>query len=486
MNKLYQTTIANINGITATDTTGKMYYIAGNNPIVAGQQVFTDGIIIYGNTYGGGDSPIIIPKNGFIWLDYYNHCIMFTDNINKPFRKLCDTDSLLITADDKGDLYSFGDYISPNEHISLMVEPDACINGKDLYSIRIIGTEWQRDLIGVFKNGEKIGSINVTEYFKSDLENKAKSLGWVGEVKSQPYSQCYINRLTIHLDGSWIGLAHGNAGAGSSTLEVTAYDFDGYVGFYRSRYGSEVNEVYKLYGFGGSITQTEKLGTYTRETATDMPVGYRKYEKIVDKDTGTEEERYTLQGNIFSEDNDKNIVEALFEDTELEEHLDEYFNEMLNLYNGSDKRNIIVHEYKKGNNKLYVKILRYCPVSLPTKQIKNTEHENCNTSFTWELDNTTCYLEGKINPKTGYLVSGTQTVEGYSLPSTDEVKDAYQLKDGSWLMLIKPSEMYYKLKHCKDGEIKTIIGSGTDFRNAHVARIRPVRKSKVKKVLGDG
>ena len=86
----------------------------------------------------------------------------------------------------------------------------------------------------------------------------------------------------------------------------------------------------------------------------------------------------------------------------------------------------------------------------------------------------------------GYLVSGTQTVEGYSFPSTNEVKDAYQLKDGSWLMLVKPSEMYYELRHCRDGKIKTLIGSGTDFRNAHVARIRPVRKSKVKKVLGDG
>ena len=482
---MFQTTIANVMGMMATDIAGKVLHIAGASPVVPGQRVWTDGNIIYGNTYGGGDAPIFIPRNGFIWLDYYNHCIMFTDNINKPFRKLCDTDSLLITSDDKGNLYSFGDYISSDEHISLMVEPDACMNGEDVYSIRIIGTEWQRDLIGVFKNGDRIGSVNVTEYFKSGLENKAKSLGWGGEVKSSPSSQCYINRLTIHPDGTWIGLVHGNSGAGSSTLEVTAYDFDGYLGFYRRRYGSEVNEVYKLYGFGGSVNQTEKLGSYTRETAIDLSVGYRKYEKIVDKETGTETEWYTLQGNIFSED-DKNIVEALLEDTELEGHLDEYFQEMLNLYNGEDKRNIIVHEYKKGKGKLYVKIMRYCPVSLPTKQIKNTEHENCNTSFTWELDNTTCYLEGKINPKMGYLVSGTQTVEGYSFPSTNEVKDAYQLKDGSWLMLVKPSEMYYELRHCRDGKIKTLIGSGTDFRNAHVARIRPVRKSKVKKVLDGG
>ena len=60
------------------------------------------------------------------------------------------------------------------------------------------------------------------------------------------------------------------------------------------------------------------------------------------------------------------------------------------------------------------------------------------------------------------------------------------MKDGSWLMLVKPSEMYYELKHCRDGKIETLIGSGTDFRNAHVPRIRPVRKSKVKKVLDGG
>ena len=476
---MFQTTIANVMGMMATDLAGKVLHIAGASPVVPGQRVWTDGNIIYGNTYGGGDAPIFIPRNGFIWLDYYNHCIMFTDNINKPFRKLCDTDSLLITSDDKGNLYSFGDYISQEEHISLMVEPDACINGEDVYSIRIIGTEWQRDLIGVFKNGDRIGSVNVTEYFKSGLENKAKSLGWGGEVKSSPSSQCYINRLTIHPDGTWIGLVHGNSGAGSSTLEVTAYDFDGYLGFYRRRYGSEVNEAYKLYGSAGSVTQTEGLGTYTRETATDMPVGYRGTEPLNDS-----EKCLVLQGNIFSED-DKNIVEALLDGTGLEGYLDGYFNEMLKLYNGEDKRKVIVHEYKSGVYKV-VKILRYCPVSLPAKSIKNTEHENCNASFTWELDNTICYLEGKINPAMGYLVSGTQTVEGYSFPSTNEVKDAYKMKDGSWLMLVKPSEMYYELKHCRDGKIETLIGSGTDFRNAHVARIRPVRKSKVKKVLGDG
>ena len=476
---MFQTTIANVMGMMATDLAGKVLHIAGASPVVPGQRVWTDGNIIYGNTYGGGDAPIFIPRNGFIWLDYYNHCIMFTDNINKPFRKLCDTDSLLITSDDKGNLYSFGDYISQEEHISLMVEPDACINGEDVYSIRIIGTEWQRDLIGVFKNGDRIGSVNVTEYFKSGLENKAKSLGWGGEVKSSPSSQCYVNRLTIHPDGTWIGLIHVNASAGSSTLEVTAYDFDGYLGFYRRRYGSEVNEAYKLYGSAGSVTQTEGLGTYTRETARDMPVGYRGTEPLNDS-----EKCLVLQGNIFSED-DKNIVEALLDGTGLEGYLDGYFNEMLKLYNGEDKRKVIVHEYKSGVYKV-VKILRYCPVSLPVQQIKNTEHENCNASFTWELDNTTCYLEGKINPAMGYLVSGTQTVEGYSFPSTNEVKDAYQLKDGSWLMLVKPSEMYYELRHCKNGKIKTLIGSGTDFRNAHVSRIRPVRKSKVKKVLGDG
>ena len=68
MNKLYQTTIQSVNGTTATDLQGKMLYIAGNSPITQGQQVFTDGKIIYGNTFTGGQSPIIIPKNGFIWL----------------------------------------------------------------------------------------------------------------------------------------------------------------------------------------------------------------------------------------------------------------------------------------------------------------------------------------------------------------------------------------------------------------------------------
>ena len=76
-------------------------------------------------------------------------------------------------------------------------------------------------------------------------------------------------------------------------------------------------------------------------------------------------------------------------------------------------------------------------------------------------------------------------MEGYDFRPTDMVKDMYQLKNGAWLALVKPSDLYYELRLCQNGEIKTIIGSGTDFKCAHVSRIRPVKKSMARKVLNN-
>lgn len=480
---MYNTTIANVSGLTATDTAGKRLYITGNMHVAPGQQVWTDGNIIYGNTYGGGDSPVIVSSKGFIWLDYYSHTLYYTDNINKPFKELGNTDSLLITTDDKGNLYDFGEYVQPDEPISLMVESDACFGANvNVCSIRVTGGEWQRNVIGVYENGEQTGSIDMAEYFKTDLENKAKALSSGGEIRDSLTTQCYINRLTIHPDASWLCLSHEGAGSESYTLQVSSYNFDGYTGFYRRHYASEVYEVHKTSGKDNNIAECETLGIKTRASTIDMPVGYRAIEQINDND-----KYLVLWGKVFNENQDLNIVEALLEDTGLEDHAEEYFSEMLKMYNGDEeykKKDVIEHEYQTGEYK-HVKIVRYCPVSLPVKQIKNTENESTNVTYTWELDNTTCYIEGVINPATGYMINGSQIVEGYDFRPTDMVKDMYQLKNGAWLALVKPSDLYYELRLCQNGEIKTIIGSGTDFRCAHVSRIRPVKKTMARKVINN-
>lgn len=97
---MYQTTIQSVNGTTATDSNGKVYYIAGNNPIVAGQQVFTDGQIIYGNTFTGGQSYIPVSNGGILWLIPYKEIQLIDKSLTK-IKTLCNTDANFMTYDKK-------------------------------------------------------------------------------------------------------------------------------------------------------------------------------------------------------------------------------------------------------------------------------------------------------------------------------------------------------------------------------------------------
>ncbi len=482
---MFQTTIRNVAGMIATDIAGKALHIAGAAPVVPGQKVWTDGTIIYGNTYGGGDTPIIIPKNGFIWLE--DNSIWFTDNISKPFEKLFDTDSLLITADDKGNLYDFGEYVSEDAHISLMTESDACIDDdNNALSIYITGTEWYRDEIKIYKNNTKTGSINFTEHFKSSWESLARSYGSGGEVHSSPWSHASVCRLAIHPNGSWNALVQGTASAGSQNISVTIRDFGSYIGIYRRRFGSSINEIRKVRGLGNSVSGSEKLAYSYNSTAADSPCGYRGYEEISpEKDS---KKYLVLQGDIFKEE-DKVIVEALLNGTGLEGQVDDFFDKMFKLYSNEDSeykgKNVIILDIA-GDDFDKVKIVRYCPVGLKPIEVKNSTKENDACSYTWELDDYTCHISGNLDVFTGYMVKGTQTIDDLTMPAYREVKDVYKMKDGSYLVIFKPGVMMYTLMHCENGEEETLMAYSTDFRCSHLARIRPVRKSKLKKVLDNG
>ncbi|MBE6105312.1 hypothetical protein [Anaerovibrio lipolyticus] len=102
---MYQTTIASVNGNMAADIKGRSFYIAGSSMVTPGQQVWTDGKIIYGNTFIGSQSYIPTPTNGgIIWL-IPNKSIWYTDTKLKPFTKLCDTEAKYITCGNKSQFY---------------------------------------------------------------------------------------------------------------------------------------------------------------------------------------------------------------------------------------------------------------------------------------------------------------------------------------------------------------------------------------------
>lgn len=68
---MYQTVIQSTNGLSCIDAMGRTLSIAGNNHIVPGMAVWTDGNIVYGNMYSGGGTyiPVITGAEGYLWLE---------------------------------------------------------------------------------------------------------------------------------------------------------------------------------------------------------------------------------------------------------------------------------------------------------------------------------------------------------------------------------------------------------------------------------
>lgn len=213
---MYQTTIANVNGTTATDTTGKVYYIAGNNNIVRGQQVWTDGNIIYGNTYGGGQS--YIPMLGKAYLYYYDTVEYFTENLK--FKNLTQTDAYTFTCSDKGEVF----ITAPNTI-------DACIGkNDDVYEVR----ETKKKVNGVkeyhyflYENNEEIieiadlfsDKIDLSEYIEQwytyNLEHGQKTVGYDKNGDKLPYrikknETTVYKPILVHPDGTWNAFAQVN------------------------------------------------------------------------------------------------------------------------------------------------------------------------------------------------------------------------------------------------------------------------------------
>lgn len=211
---MYQTTVSNVNGTTATDTTGKVFYIAGNNNIVRGQQVWTDGNIIYGNTYGGGES--YIPMSlGKAYLYYYDTVEYFTENLK--FKELTQTNAYTFTCSDKGEIF-----ITANNTI------DACISkNNDVYEVR----ETKKKVNGVteyhyflYKDNKEIieiadlfaDKIDLSEYidqwYTYNLEHGQKTVGYDKNGDKLPYRIKKIETtvykpILVHPDGTWNAFA---------------------------------------------------------------------------------------------------------------------------------------------------------------------------------------------------------------------------------------------------------------------------------------
>lgn len=146
---MYQTTIGKVSGSTATDTTGKMLYIAGAAPVVPGQQVWTDGKIIYGNTYGGGEAPVITPilsgipylsRDGILYIyDKYAEKYKeksidagYTVNNTSTFKGFYSGFNVMdATISPEGDLLELGYYEYPDADHPLIIKK----NGEEIKTI---------------------------------------------------------------------------------------------------------------------------------------------------------------------------------------------------------------------------------------------------------------------------------------------------------------------------------------------------------------
>lgn len=66
---MFQTVIANVSGLLATDIQGRNLIIAGNDSVMPGKAVWTDGKIIYGQHKKTGGSSNPVPLNGYLWYN---------------------------------------------------------------------------------------------------------------------------------------------------------------------------------------------------------------------------------------------------------------------------------------------------------------------------------------------------------------------------------------------------------------------------------
>ena len=82
---MYKTTISSVRGNTAADTSGRSFYIAGNGIVMPGQQVWTDGKVLYGNTLPGTNQYIPTPIKGGIPILSYDGGLYIYDKHAKKF-----------------------------------------------------------------------------------------------------------------------------------------------------------------------------------------------------------------------------------------------------------------------------------------------------------------------------------------------------------------------------------------------------------------
>ena len=136
---MYQTIISSVSGNMAADIKGRSFYIAGSSMVTPGQQVWTDGKIIYGNTYTGSQPYVPTPASGgILWLIPYQEIQV----IDKSFKvkKLCDTASNYITYNKKNFNAYIGGHWQKLPAIQDYTMLDACYSKEgDLLEIGFVG-----------------------------------------------------------------------------------------------------------------------------------------------------------------------------------------------------------------------------------------------------------------------------------------------------------------------------------------------------------
>ena len=136
---MYQTIIASVSGNMAADINGRSFYIAGSSIVTPGQQVWTDGKIIYGNTISGGESFIPISVGDIAWLIPYQEIQIIDKSLDKV-KKLCDTNAGYITYDKKNFNAFIGGHWQKLPAIKDYTMLDACYNNDgDLLEIGYVG-----------------------------------------------------------------------------------------------------------------------------------------------------------------------------------------------------------------------------------------------------------------------------------------------------------------------------------------------------------
>ena len=235
---MYQTTISSVSGNMAADINGRSFYIAGSSIVTPRQQVWTDGKVIYGNTYTGGQSYIPIITGGIPYLtDSEKGIIRIYDRKFNHYKTLECSGIESIVNNDKyvyilKDGHWYGEKnieYAGNDWYTL----DACVNDKgDLLELGFdtrdnlqIGSMPFLDSyndhknpapVYIRKNGEIIGEVDWKGFYNrygSEAENLS-SIG-LSMLKGNPYYE--KTRVTrqrdeirtdlisgnVHPDGSW-------------------------------------------------------------------------------------------------------------------------------------------------------------------------------------------------------------------------------------------------------------------------------------------